>query len=161
MERTSQRRIPLVLIAIALALVAARIASPVMKNRTVTAGSDSSAIQWKSLDEAARLAETTGKPLMFDFTAEWCAPCHQLDAEVFQNPLIAREINEKFIPVRVVDRQQEDGKNSPQVAELQQRFGVRGFPTVVFSDAGGSEQGRMEGFRGREEFERVMRRVGS
>jgi thioredoxin-related protein len=39
---------------------------------------------------------------------------------------------------------------------LEQRYVVRGFPTVVFVDANGSEQGRMEGFRGRDQFERLV-----
>lgn len=154
MVRTSQRSLPLLLIGVALALLAARILVPLAKNEPPA----TSAVRWLSVEEGLRLAESSNKPVLFDFTADWCQPCHMLDAEVFRNPDVAREINERFIAIRVVDRNREEGRNSPDVQALQQRFAVRGFPTVVFADRTG-ERARMEGFRGREEFERVMESV--
>ncbi|HUP47930.1 MAG TPA: hypothetical protein VNA04_03985 [Thermoanaerobaculia bacterium] len=65
------------------------------------------------------------------------------------------EINERFIPVRVIDRMQEDGANRPAVAELQRRHSVSGFPTLVIADAG-RERARMDGFGGKNAFERMM-----
>ena len=79
-----------------------------------------------------------------------------LESEVFRNAAIARDINERFIPVRVMDRQQEEGRNLPEVAELQRRYDVMAFPTIVVADAGGAVLGRMEGFSGRIPFERMM-----
>lgn len=155
MARTDQRAIPIALILIALGLVAARAIVALTKREAPASGA---AVQWLTPQEGLRLAATSDKPVLFDFTADWCQPCHILDAEVFRNPAIAKSINERFIPIRVVDRRQEEGRNAPEVDQLQQRFGVRGFPTVVFADRGG-ERGRMEGFRGRDEFERVMESV--
>lgn len=157
MARTDQRSLPVALFLIALALVAARIVVPLMK-KDPPAGAKGSGIRWLTPAEGMRAAQASGKPVLFDFTAEWCQPCHMLEAEVFRNPAIARTINERFVPIRVTDRRQEEGRNSPEVDELQQRFGVRGFPTVVIADAGG-ERARMEGFRGRAEFERMMESV--
>lgn len=155
MARTSQRAIPLILVGLAVALLAVRIGVTLAK-RSAPAGD---MIRWTTPEEGLRLAAETGKPVLLDFTAEWCAPCHILDAEVFRNPAIARLVNERYVAIRVVDRQQEEGRNRPAVEALQRRYGVRGFPTVVFADARGGERGRMEGFRGREEFERVMERA--
>ena len=155
MARTDQRAIPVAFFVIALVLVAARIAVPLMKSDAPKSGDG---VQWLTPEQGLRLAATSDKPILFDFTAEWCQPCHVLDAEVFRNPAIARNINERFIPIRVVDRRREEGRNAPEVDQLQQRFGVRGFPTVVFADRGG-ERARMEGFGGREKFERVMESV--
>ena len=160
MARTDQKSIPIVLFVIALALVAARVALPLLKNdapkSSGTSGGD--IVQWLTPDEGLRLAQSTNKPILFDFTADWCQPCHMLDAEVFRNEVIAKEINERFIPVRVVDRRREEGRNVFEVDELQQRYSVRGFPTVVFADRNG-ERARMEGFQGREQFERMMESV--
>jgi thiol:disulfide interchange protein len=156
MARTDQRVVPVVLFIVAVALIAGRVAVHFTKKAPAA---NRSAVRWLTPAEGMRLAETSNKPVLFDFTAEWCRPCHMLEAEVFSNAAIAHEINERFIPIRVTDRQQEEGRNSPEVDALQQRFAVNGFPTVVFADTTGTERGRMEGFRGREEFERVMESI--
>jgi thiol:disulfide interchange protein len=152
MARTSQRSIPLLLVGIAVTLVGLRVGVRFLEPDQKTG----SGVHWVSPEEGLRLAASSGKSILFDFTAEWCQPCHQLDAAVFMVPELAAQINDRFIPVRVMDRQQEDGRNSSAVAALQQRYSIRGFPTVVFADASGAERARIEGFRGRPDFERVM-----
>lgn len=156
MARTSQRSIPIALIAVAILLTGARIVSHLL---TKNATNETSLVRWVGIDEGLRLARATGKPLLIDFTAEWCQPCHVLEAEVFRNADLAKRINERFVAVRVTDRQQEEGRNPPRVEELQQRFAVRGFPTVIVAGADLVERARMEGFRGRAHFEEVMERV--
>jgi thiol:disulfide interchange protein DsbD len=157
MERTSQRFVPLALFILAAVLLGARIVQQTTKRDSVANSTD--LVRWTTPQEGLRLASQSGKPLLLDFTADWCQPCHMLDAEVFRDGAIAREINERFIAVRVVDRRREEGRNPPEVEALQLRYSVRGFPTVVFADAGSAERARMEGFRGRGEFERIMENV--
>lgn len=152
----SQRAIPLVLVAVVLALVAARVVVSRMDTQK-RAGADD-LVQWIALEDAERIARDTGRPILYDFTADWCAPCHQLKAEVFRNERLAELINDHFVPVRIVDRMREEGKNAPVVEALQQRYSVQGFPTVIIADADGNPRERMEGFRGAEPFERMMER---
>ncbi len=152
-DRRSQRSVPIAILLIAIALLIARFAYAPKQNGT------RDLVRWVNPGEAVALARSTGKPILYDFTAEWCDPCHVLDAEVFGDDVAAREINERFIPVRITDRQQEDGRNAPEVDALEKRYFVRGFPTVVFVNANGSEVGRMEGYKGREELLRIMERV--
>jgi thiol:disulfide interchange protein len=154
MARTSQRSVPIALIVIAGVLLAARFTYTPPKR-----DDGQSLVRWFSPQVGIERAKDTGKPILIYFTAEWCGPCHVLEAEVFADPLVAGDLNDRFIAVKVTDRMQEDGVNTPEVAALEQRYSVRGFPTIVFADANGSEQGRMEGYRGREQFERIVERI--
>ena len=122
MARTSQRYVPVVLFVVAAALLGARIVHHTANREPAK----NDLVRWTTPQEGLTLARATGKPLLLDFTADWCQPCHVLDAQVFRDPAIAREINERFIPVRVVDRQQEEGRNTPEVEALQRKYGVVG-----------------------------------
>lgn len=150
MARSNQRSIPLWLLLLAAALLLARIVLYATKSE------NANAVQWLSVEDGMARAVATNQPVLFDFTADWCGPCHLLDQAVFRDPRLAQRINSSFIPIRVVDRKHEEGENPRAVAALQKRYSVNGFPTVVFADANGTERGRMEGFRGAKEFERVM-----
>lgn len=156
MERTrNQHTVPLLLIVVAVALVAARAAAhfftPEAPKNTL--------VHWVPLEEVGAMAASTNRIILIDFTADWCAPCHLLDAEVFGDPSMAKEINARFVPVRITDRQREEGRNAESVEALERRYGVNAFPTVIFADADGTERARMEGYGGREQFRRVMESV--
>jgi hypothetical protein len=43
----------------------------------------------------------------------------------------AERLNQAFVPVKVVDRVREEGRNAPEVQALQDRFQVDAFPTMV------------------------------
>jgi thiol:disulfide interchange protein len=88
-------------------------------------------IQWMSIQDGEAEFQKGQKCILYDFTAEWCHYCHILESEVFSVPPVAQFINQYFIPIRVMDRAQEDGKNSPAVADLQRQYGISGFPTLV------------------------------
>jgi protein-disulfide isomerase-like protein with CxxC motif len=51
--------------------------------------------------------------------------------EVFDDKAQAAWINQACIPVVVMDRRQETGANPPEIANLQSKYQVHGFPTLV------------------------------
>jgi thiol:disulfide interchange protein len=154
-EKKNQRSLPLWLAAAAVVLLIARI-SMSWSGKSAPEGD---LVKWVPLEQAVAASASSGKPIMLDFTAAWCGPCHRLDEIVFRDAKLAAMINDRFIPVRVVDRKREDGRNSPEVDELQQRFSVNAFPTLVFADANGTARGRMQGFGGRAHFEQTVRDI--
>jgi thiol:disulfide interchange protein len=96
---------------------------------------------------AARAAEE-GKPILYFFTAEWCAPCHHLKRTVFSDPEKAAAIAASYVTVEVEDTRVETGKNDPEVDEVQQRYDVRSLPTLVVALPDGQEVGNQAGYAG-------------
>jgi thiol:disulfide interchange protein len=90
-----------------------------------------------------------GKPILYYFTADWCGPCRVLRQEVFSSEERARYLNEHFVPVIVVDRMREDGRNEPKVDELLRRYSVRAFPTLVVTGGPGTGASPQAGYPGK------------
>src|SRR5262245_28648321 len=93
---------------------------------------------WTTMEGALEESKRNGKPVFIDFSAEWCRPCQRLKHEVFEDGARAATLQGAVIPVSIVDQRRESGSNPPEIEELQQRYRVEAFPTlVVFSPATG------------------------
>ena len=112
-------------------------------------------IEWQTRTGATADAAKAGKPLLYDFTAAWCSPCKQLD-EAWADPEVARKVNASFVPVRIMDRMREDGRNPEDIVELQRRYEVSVFPTIVIAAPDGRLIAKHEGFRSTEALESFL-----
>ena len=108
-------------------------------------------VRWRSLEAGLAESRASARPILYDFTAGWCPPCRQMQREVFADPRTAAALEARFVPVRVLDRQREEGRNARWVDSLQARYGVNAFPTLVVTGPGGTgETRRVQGFMGAE-----------
>jgi thiol:disulfide interchange protein DsbD len=83
------------------------------------------------------------RPLILDFSADWCIPCHELEIRTFTDASVIAK-GKEFRRVRV-DLTRYDSEESQRARE---RFGIRGVPTIVFLTPDGREvrAARVEGF---------------
>jgi thioredoxin:protein disulfide reductase len=117
------------------------------------------AVEWQPFAEAT-LAEAgaRGKPVLLDFSADWCVPCHELDERTFTHPEVVRA-TEHFVRMKV-DLTRLD---SPESQALRSRFEVEGVPTIVFLAPDGREvvEARVVGFLAPEPFLERVRTAGA
>ncbi len=76
------------------------------------------------------------KPIMVDFWADWCAPCHAI------SPHITKVVNDTAGEVRLAKVEVDEGENM----KLAGRYRLRGFPTIILF-RNGEELGRFSGAR--------------
>jgi thiol:disulfide interchange protein DsbD len=83
------------------------------------------------LDEVLASARAARRPVLIDFTAEWCAACRLLDRNTYTAPEVIREAS-RFVTLRI------DATNGGDATEaMAKRFGVGGLPTLVFVSSRG------------------------
>lgn len=80
--------------------------------------------------EVLQIAQKEKKLIFLDIYATWCGPCKKLKANTFSNSEVGNFYNSTFINVAL------DGENGEGL-ELARKYGVRGYPTLLFIDAKG------------------------
>ena len=111
-------------------------------------------------EEALATAQRENKPILLDVGAVWCHWCHVMDRESYENPEIARIVNELYIAIKV-DRDERPDVDSRYQAAIQAMTGQGGWPLTAFLTPqgkpffGGTYFPPTDGY-GRPSFKRVL-----
>jgi thiol-disulfide isomerase/thioredoxin len=76
-------------------------------------------------DTALKRAQTEKKPLLIMMTATWCGPCQLLEQQTLNDAWI-RHFLSSFVVVKAYEDR-----------EVEKQYGLRGYPTLVFTDSTG------------------------
>jgi thiol:disulfide interchange protein DsbD len=84
-------------------------------------------IPWLSDEKAAvQQSLASGKPLLIDFSAEWCAACKDLDVHTWTDPVVAKEVSDRFVALKIDATEETD-----EINQLTSKYDVPGLPTVL------------------------------
>ena len=98
------------------------------------------------IDSALSAASQTDKLVLVDFSAEWCAACKVLEAQVFTDASVIEAL-QNYVFVEV---------DTDTFPESSKTYNVVGMPTLVVLSASGEELYRNVGLITPEEFSRKL-----
>ncbi len=81
-------------------------------------------------------ARTLKKPVIIDFSADWCSSCREFEDLTFHNKEVVKQAEQTFTMIKV----DVTSKENPLYEQLLKDYGVKGVPTVIFLDRQGNER---------------------
>ena len=102
----------------------------------------------KGLEQALEVASTQNKTVMFDFYADWCVSCKEMEHNAFSDPRVIAALKQTVLI------QADVTKHDALDAALLKKFGLFGPPAILFFDTNKKEQEpfRVVGEMGADEF---------
>lgn len=153
-----------IIISVATAAVALVLAS--MRPATVPEGST---VKWMSFEEAVAKAKVHKKKIFIDVYTDWCGWCKVMDKKTFDDPHVAKLLNDEFYAVKFNAEQREDLQFSGYTFKFVEsgRSGYHQFaaslldnklsyPTVVFLDEEFRRIFPLPGYREAPEFHKIL-----
>lgn len=130
-------------------------------------------IQWISWEEMMDKAKSQPRKVVVDVFTDWCGWCKRMDASTFQDPALAKYINEHYYAVKFNAEQKTDilfkGKTYKFVKNGMKGYhelaaeitkGRLSYPTLVFLDEKQEVIQSIPGFRDALELEKIATYFG-
>ncbi len=99
--------------------------------------------------KAQEQAKQQNRPILMDFTgSDWCGWCVKLDKDTFSKPAFQDFAKEHLVLMEVdfPKSKSQSPETAAQNKELSEKFGVRGFPTLVLLGSDGKELAKRSGY---------------
>lgn len=130
-------------------------------------------VQWLTFEEAVQKSKIEKRKIFIDVYTDWCGWCKVMDKKTFNDPEVARILNEKFYPVKFNAEQREDvvfegttfkfidqgGRGTHQLAAALLNNKLS-YPTVVFLNEDFKMLLPLPGFRQAPEFHKIALFIG-
>ncbi len=103
------------------------------------------------LARAQEKAKAEKKMVLMDFTgSDWCPPCKSLHKNVLTSPEFAAFAKDNLVLVEVdfPNAKEQSAELKKANAELQKKFEIKGYPTVIVLDGEGKELFKKVGYSG-------------
>jgi thioredoxin-related protein len=112
-------------------------------------------IHWNyvTLAKAKAMAKKADKPLFVDVMAFWCVWCYRMDFYTYPDKAVADLLNNDFIPVKIIQEQDQAGDYSTLMKEL----GARGIPAMGIWSADGDLVKYISGWSKPSDFETTLK----
>ena len=108
-------------------------------------------INWrKDYGSALQEARAKGLPLVLDFGTEDCLWCDKLDVTTIRDPEVVRQVNARFIPLKV---------QAARYPDLVAYLKIQSYPTFVVADSSGKILDAHAGFLNAPAFREFLRRA--
>ncbi|HEY6394092.1 MAG TPA: thioredoxin family protein, partial [Candidatus Binataceae bacterium] len=98
-------------------------------------------------------AQAEHKPVLIDFSADWCIPCREMEHSTFIDPAVVKEAG-RFVTMRANLTSQDESSQ-----ELISKFDIQGVPTTLLIDSDGKIIQRKVGYLGPHELLDYLRHV--
>lgn len=103
-----------------------------------------------SFEKAKEIAKKKQKPILVFFTgSDWCGPCKMLQEDFFHTDEFMKLADNSLVLYEADFPRRTDiitPQQKSQNFKLQGKFGVKGYPTIIFLDSKGNEIGRHKGY---------------
>ncbi len=130
-------------------------------------------VKWMTFEEAVERSRTEKRKIFIDVYTDWCGWCKVMDKKTFNEPAVAKILNEEYYPVKFNAEQREDvvydgttfkfieqgnrGTHQLAAALLQNQLS---YPTVVFLNEEFAIVHILKGFRQAPEFHKIAAFIG-
>ena len=108
--------------------MAALVFATILVGSCVTKGPGANFNQYQN--EFMGQTEDIKKPVIIDFSADWCSPCRKLDDITFHDNKVVEMAEKDFILIKVDLTR----KGDPVYEKLLDLYDIKGVPTVIFLD---------------------------